>query len=543
MIHGFATRLRQRFRGWHVGLLYVLLFAGAATAQPLTGADVAYLVNQRYQSTVAQCAAGRPAWQCSGVLMRALSGDSAVTFGQLSAQETALQSASVAYVRRDVTTVALASSAGLILADGFTATGQGKPYEVRCAYPFAMPLATDTASHGCNLINDTQPTPPDWSSCAGLGVSDAPGWVTYFNTQGIDVVKQCSLSATIASQFKASLEAHEQVSADLADSPTMLLLAAWDPARPETIPLQAFYYDVANGGQLTQAQRYQRQYFDATGQWLPILRMAMASGVPTAFGFDERDQLDYGIALAQHLNARFADTSVCPGGVSPYLCNGVIVRVTGYGSGFHSWNPSPTADRLNGVSTTYMRADVHITAVAYGGGEGLIFAPLGAPVQTPLIARCIYPGDGATDLRADKCGIARIPRSAPCAQLGITTLATWRANYDQTGWDQQCALGVDTAAFDLSVAARTTFPMPPLPSYEWWNELVIAPWPQNIPGQIPLEAVMYTPESPTYLAGARYIQNDYFNQTGQFLPIIKIDIPGHPQAPFSYTPGDQGTAN
>ncbi|MFJ2995797.1 hypothetical protein, partial [Pandoraea sp. NPDC087047] len=472
-------------------------------------------------------------------------GDSAVTFGQLSAQETALQSASVAYVRRDVTTVALASSAGLILADGFTATGQGKPYEVRCAYPFAMPLAADAASHGCNVISDTQPappTPPEWSSCAGLGVSTVPGWVAYFSAQGSDVAKQCSLSATIASQFKASLEAHEQVSADLADSPTMLLLAAWDPARPETIPLQAFYYDVANGGQLTQAQRYQRQYFDATGQWLPILRMAMTGGVPTAFGFDERDQLDYGIALAQRLNERFGDTSPCPRDQAAFMCNGVIVRVTGYGTGFHSWNPSPTAVRLHGVSMTYMRTDAHIFDVAHGGGVGLIFSPFGAPVQTPLVARCMFPSDGWTDLRADKCGMRSIPQSAPCAQLGITTLEAWRANYVATGYDYQCSLGVDKDAFDLSLLARTTFPATP-PYEEWWNELVVAPWPQDVPEQIPLEAVMYTKESADLRAGARYIQNDYFNQTGRFLPIIKVDIPGHPQAPFSYTPGDQGTAN
>ncbi|MFJ2991548.1 hypothetical protein, partial [Pandoraea sp. NPDC087047] len=320
------------------------------------------------------------------------------------------------------------------------------------------------------------------------------------------------------------------------------LLAAWDPARPETIPLQAFYYDVANGGQLTQAQRYQRQYFDATGQWLPILRMAMASGVSTAFGFDERDQLDYGIALAQHLNARFADTSACPGGVSPYLCNGVIVRVTGYGADFHSWNPSPGAINRKGVSASYLRSDAKVRALAFEGGEGLIFAPFGAPVQLPLVARCIYPADAGTGYRSDVCGSYTSPLSVPCAQLGITTLAAWRANFDQTGWSQQCALGVDTAAFNLSLAARGTFPVPG-EWHELWNELIIAPWPQNVPSQLPLEAVMYTTESAAFRTGAQYIQRDYFNQTGRFLPIIRVDVGGSPQAPFSYTPVDQGTAN
>ena len=538
----FATCPRRSWRCRYIGLLSPLLFAFIALAHAQTGTDIAYLVNQRYQSTATQCAVDRPLWQCAGVLMRPLSANSGTTFGQLTAQETALQSASVAYVRRDVSTASLASSAGMILSDGFTAAGHGKPYEVRCAYPFVIPLAAGIASHGCNATSDTQPAPPDWSSCAAQGVTNAPGWVAHFNAQGDDVTKQCSLSATVASQFKATLEAHEQVTPTLAAGPTMLLLAAWDPARPETIPVQAFYYDIANGGQLTQAQRYQRQYFSATGQWLPILRVAMSGGASTSFGFDERDQLDYGIALARQLNARFADTSPCPGGLAAFMCNGVIVRVTGYGTGFHSWNPSPTAERLHGVSMTYMRVDARIANVVHGGDTGLIFAPFGAPVQTPLVARCIYPSDGATDVRVEKCGIREIPQSAPCAQLGITTLAAWRAAYVSTTSGYQCSLGVDKDAFDLSLLARTTFSVPPVYG-ERWNELIVTPWLQNIPAQIPLDAVMYTPESASFRTGAQYIQRDYFNQTGRFLPIIKIDISGSPQAPFSYTPADQATAD
>ncbi|MFJ2995245.1 hypothetical protein [Pandoraea sp. NPDC087047] len=253
---------------------------------------------------------------------------------------------------------------------------------------------------------------------------------------------------------------------------------------------------------------------------------------------NQRDELNFGIALAQRLNARFADTSACPGGEAPYLCNGVIIRETGYSPDFHAWNPSPSSVTRNGVSASYMRADAGVTAIAHQGGEGLIFAPFGAPAQLPLTARCIYPSDAGTDGRADKCGIRTIPLSAPCAQLGITTLEAWRANYDQTKNPYQCALGVDTAAFMLSLAARATFPLPHT-RLEQWNEFIIAPWPQDVPAQIPLEAAMYTPESASYRTGAQAIQTDYFNQTGKFLPVIKVDIKGNPQAPFSYSAADQ----
>ncbi|VVD70572.1 hypothetical protein PAQ31011_00579 [Pandoraea aquatica] len=538
MLDRMATTLSSPIRFLlQAGAFYCLVLVGLPV-YALTGTDVAYLVNQRYQSTVAKCGVDRAAWQCSGVVMRPLSADSGLSFSQLSTDEVALQSVNVAYIRRDLRIAALATSAGMILADGFTAAGQGKAYEVRCTYPFAPPITQDVPSHGCNVAESGQPIPPDLSTCAASGVTDTAAWLADFKAHGEDVAKQCSLSATVARQFKASLEAHEQVSEALAAKPNRLLIVAWDPAKPATIPVQAFYYDVANGGQLMQAQRYQRQYFEATGQWLPILRASIGGAGGTAFGFDERDQLDYGIALVRKINARFAETSDC--GAQPlYVCSGVIFRITGYGPTFHSWNNSPSSVTLDGVATVFMRTDSRTTVIPWGFGEGFVFDVIGAPTQTPLIPRCAYPADGYTNHRTNRCGQTSSPLSASCAGQGITTLAQWQTHFAQAKWTNQCSFGIDKAAFALMVAAHSSLPVPSVPKEHGWTELVFKPWPDDIPTQLPIQAIFFTPES---LAGAQYIQRDYMDTTGRFLPILKLDIVGSPDAPFSYSVDDQGTA-
>jgi hypothetical protein len=526
---------------WRIVVAWLVL-AGCAWSAPaaaLTGTDVATLINRRYQSTAATCGVGKPAWYCSGVVIRGLPASD--QFWTLTGDEQALQSVEFAYLRRDVDTDKLASSTGVIFADALTAIGWGKPYAVRCAYPVAVTPAAGTPNYGCNLTGQSLPPNQDAqddSSCVGVGVSNASQWETRYRASGSDPNTQCSFSAESATQFSQSLEAHNRVMPPAAPGANGMLVAAWDPTRPAMLPVEAFFYDVNNGGQLTQAQRYQRAYFEATGQWVPILRAVLASGGASAFGYDERDQLDYGFKVANDLNKRYADTTPCPNGLAAYMCNGVMMRVATASTAFHAWNPSPNSIKTNGVSFTYMRADAR-SDIAWLGGAGMIMRAFGAPAQTPLVLRCIYPTDGFTVNRADRCGIHTSQLSRPCAEQGIYTLAAWQANFAKTGAEQACSLGADTAAFDLSIEARGTLPHPITRDVDKWNEPIVAPWPQDIPTQIPLEALFY---SNGYLNSAQFIQQDYMEQTGRFLPIVHVDMSVTNPGPFSYLPTDQATA-
>lgn len=528
--HTLGARLRSAV----MFTTLVLVGLWALPVHALTGADVAYLVNQRYQSSVTQCALNRPAWMCSGVLMRALPGDASQPFAQLTAQELALQSANVAYLRHDLRTSGLATSAGFILADGLTAAGWGKPLDVRCAYPVAVTPAAATASHGCDLLTMAAPSPPDLSSCLPNGVTDAPGWAAHFTGNGSDVNRQCSFSAMVAKQFKASLDAHALMSDALASGPNNLLVTAWDVAKPETIPVQAFFYDVSHGGQLIQAQRYQKQYFDATGTWVPILRMGFGPPQGATYGFDETDQLDEGFRIAARLNARYADVSpTCPGGRPAFYCNGVIVRIAEASAAFHAWNASPSSVKRDGVSFSYLRADAGVKRLIEArGGTGFVVRESGAPTGYPLTVRCAFPSDGFTG-RLESC--YRNDDHRFCDEMGVTTVAAWQTHYLASSLMTQCPFRPDAVPFQLSIDVRHHFPNENVLRHAY-NELIIRPWPDDIPLSLPLEAFISIDEG---LPQARYVQQDYQSTTGRFLPLIRVDTLAAAGKVFVYVPDDQ----
>ncbi len=249
-----------------------------------------------------------------------------------------------------------------------------------------------------------------------------------------------------------------------------------------------------------------------------------------------------GAEVAAELNARYLDITPCADGKAAYMCNGVVLRFTGYGPNFHAWNPSPEAIERNGVSFVYLRSDlkrVNLTKAAkYAVPVGLVSRELGAPAEQPFEMRCVYPTDGHTGERPDKCGIhqSNNPKSVPCAQLGIADIAAWKANYALTGDSQQCSLGADKAAFDLSIQARTVLPKPFNNDSENWNEAVISVWDQDIPAKLPFEAIFYMKGQ---LAGAQYIQRDYLKQTGRILPIVKLSENSGKGGLFSFSLSDQ----
>ncbi|VVE62355.1 hypothetical protein PAN31117_00841 [Pandoraea anapnoica] len=498
-----------------------------AQAFAVSGSDVAKLINQRYDSRVERCAVDRPIWMCSGLIVRPLTGGASQQFAALSAAETQTQSVNLAFVRGDLRSTSLGATAGFILADGLTATGWHKPFDVRCVYPFSVSPPGTSGSHGCDLLGSAPPIPPDWSSCAANAVIDATSWVAHFVANGQNVLRQCSLSAYIASQFNVAMQAHEQVSDALAQTSLSLLSAAWNPAAPSSIPIQAFYYDVGTPGQLLQAQRYQIQYFTATGEWMPILRVAFVPGQGATFGFDETEQMDEGFRVAEQLTKRYADTSPdCNGGTkAAYYCNGVLIRIVAI-KDMPIWNPRADYIVRDGVSFSFLRIDAKVTSLISGrGGTGFIMKEFNAPTAQALVMKCAFPADGGTAGRPDSCLAAGQTRY--CDALGVTTYAAWL--------NARCPFQATPAQFQLSVTVRRDYVSPGA-----WNEQTFKPWPPNIPEKLPLEAFVNVGDGG---ADARVVQQGYFNATGRFLPIIRVNVVAAPASIFTYVPGDQIGAN
>ncbi|UVJ45912.1 hypothetical protein NVV94_10395 [Pseudomonas sp. LS1212] len=308
---------------------------------------------------------------------------------------------------------------------------------------------------------------------------------------------------------------------DGASRPDELLVRNWDEQLPARLPLQALFYDVTQVGSLLSAQRDQRDYYRATGEWLPVLRMDLNDGQRNVFGFNQKDQLYVGYQLASRLNARYSDTaSTCRDGRAAFYCNGVLIRGAAASPGFHAWNPSPNSVGRNGVSFSYVRADVGTVQLA--GVQGFIFTESFAPVSYPATLRCAYPANAGT---------SGIPNSCRgfCDAENITTVAAWRARYASSP-GSSCAFSPGAAQYQLNIDVRAHGGS--------WNEIILAAWPQNIPTQIPLEAFFYTAGSAA-LSGAQYIQRDYYQQTGRYLPIVRVTLTAPAGQVFAYDPQDQ----
>jgi len=502
-------------------LSWVLL---GLAAQAATGPEVAQLLNTRYRNTVVDCPGNHAAYFCSGVLVSGLASGFAIKFWEHSDNAIIVGARSFSYLRSDLGIRSLRQPSGMVFSDMFTAISQGKAVDVLCAYPLATGIQ---GLYGCGVGG----TEEDPASCAALGVTDASGWLMHFQQQGQDPMRQCSLSSRIPAQFRASLLAHEQLGGDWVAQPNQLPVRNWNAQAPAQLPVQALFYDVAQHGGQRVAQRNQRDYYSATGQWLPILRLNMAASDGAVFGFDLQDQLYNGYQVAERLNARYFNTAItCPDGRASFYCNGVIVRGTDATSAYHSWNPSHYSVDNNGVSVTFVRADSLVPRPVWP--QGFLFKESAAPAAYPLTLRCEYPYDGHTGLMPDPCaGYGR------CADLGVNDVATWMQRYQALQYES-CSFAPTADKVQVLLDVRKTAVMPPFD----WNEFILTTWPQNIPEQLPVDAVFYSHEAyypSDGLGGARYIQDDYFRERGRFWPIVQMHLGATDGQVFTFTPDDQ----
>lgn len=239
---------------------------------------------------------------------------------------------------------------------------------------------------------------------------------------------------------------------------------------------------------------------------------------------------DSGRSVVQALQARYDDTRPdCADGGPAYKCSGVIIRAIRDPDDPKFWNPSPSNIDREGVSFSYIRADVGNERLA--GDAGLIMRPLPGPSEQPLTVRCVFPLNAATDSRIKSCGSEEVP--LPCHLSGVTDIPTWQAHFAEYTGTKACYFEPTAQWFQFSIEVRKHFPYPD--HRKFWNEIVIAPWPQDIPGQLPIEALYYSGDA---LEKARQMQDSFIQATGKFVPVVRVALE-HPGDVFFYAPREQ----
>ncbi|MHA6198444.1 hypothetical protein ACX3YG_29240 [Pseudomonas wadenswilerensis] len=238
---------------------------------------------------------------------------------------------------------------------------------------------------------------------------------------------------------------------------------------------------------------------------------------------------DPGRSVVLRLQQRYDDIRPeCPDGGPAANCNGVVIRAIREPSNPTFWNPSQTGIDRDGVSFSYIRKDVGSELLP--GNAGLIMRELGAPSQQPLRMRCVFPSNANTAMRADSCGTEAFP--LPCHLSGVTDIPTWQAHFAEQGPTKTCHFTPTAYWFQFNVEVRKHYPDPD--SRRYWNELVFAAWPPDIPEKLPIEALYFSGDG---LADAQLMQENYIHATGLFLPIVRVELTR--DRVFYYSPKDQ----
>lgn len=277
------------------------------------------------------------------------------------------------------------------------------------------------------------------------------------------------------------------------------------------------------------------------------------------------NSIEDGNATVTDLRSRYAKTDPnCGTDNRPaFLCSGVILRVTGRGIGYYTWDPSKRSVERNAISFSYLRADAKFNVFAWAGENKngyIIYPKFSTPAGKLLTeAFCSFPMDAwdwhrdapcqqLTEIRKDDQGnitaIIAHPRSAPCQTQNVRNSDEWVQHwnagnpppYDQCGFMVDSGTPGGATYFYESLKAKQKIPN----GFYEWNELQLRAWPAGTPKALPIQAFFYV--DPPGLVDARSNQKEFYSQTGGIVvPIIKLTLPANSaeDAKFEFSNLDQ----
>ncbi|MFJ3483626.1 hypothetical protein ACIPL1_09615 [Pseudomonas sp. NPDC090202] len=285
------------------------------------GAMVAANLTARYADTAANCGSdSKPAFLCSGVMIRATGSKPTYHVWENSPASLAKGGVSFSYVRADAPVFRLAYTYtnGYIMKAYEHSESTFKP-EVLCFFPTDGD-SVNRSGKGCGPHKGS----PSSDLCHLNGVTTAQQWWEHYtaHSSGRDGW-QCSFDVSGARESLAGPAFHEGIKAmslidrEPLDKPNEMILAAWQNGVGKTLPLEAFFYMDGSAPGLTDAKRNQQDLFDTHGVVIPVIKLKLppAENDVATFTYDDADQAvpmpeasNPGASITTDLAARFAMT-------------------------------------------------------------------------------------------------------------------------------------------------------------------------------------------------------------------------------------------
>jgi hypothetical protein len=237
-------------------------------------------------------------------------------------------------------------------------------------------------------------------------------------------------------------------------------------------------------------------------------------------------------------------------------CSGLRLRGTDSGKAFEPWDPSPASVKSGGVSMSFARKDIKYQDLGLRKNNGFVLTPNDfiAPGEKKLSTLCFYPLDAWTDTRNDSgCTDNQLTKDRTeqrCQDAGIKTAEQWLADYRSVKSDhqKQCGFEIkerpdDAEAFWQGVRARQLIKND-RDAIQTQTEIRVPVWGENEDKALPVLAFIYTPITKQSTEGLKLAMDDqkrYYQKTGKWVPVIRVDLPknNNEDAIFKYYDADQ----
>ena len=250
------------------------LFGFNQLDQLYVGYQVAARLNARFADTSPTCRDGRAAYYCNGVLIRTTDQSTAFHSWNPSPNSVRGNGASFSYLRADAGVSRFYKSQGFVIRE--QAAPAGNPMSLRCAYPY------DAGTGGSPDVCRTH-----GGLCSELGINSVQAWVARY---GGAVNRSCAFDLD-PKQFQLSIDVRQNRGDYYGWNEFMI--AAWNQNNPAQLPIEAFFYNVQALGPtsgLTGAQYDQKDYFQVTGRYVPLLRATLGAAGGQVFVFNPLEQ-------------------------------------------------------------------------------------------------------------------------------------------------------------------------------------------------------------------------------------------------------------
>ncbi|KAF1003749.1 MAG: hypothetical protein GAK28_04517 [Luteibacter sp.] len=271
---------------------------GVSVAEAARGRAVAEALNARYKDPREKCPGDKPLYACAGVLYRAVSWSPDYYFWNNSNQGGRYDGVSFSYLQKLIGVRSSYRSQGFIIAPASEWKPWGHGVDDRivmfCSFAFDGMTGFPRGRTGCGKSADVDDNQP----CSEMGIDGVSSFAKHYLRHGEyrDTYDrwfgQCSFGVDWKSFLTSLLARQSGALEPTADRYSEQVLRSWPLDRPDAVPIEAFYYDddaKDRNTALNEARGLQKDYFDATGRSMPILRWH-ASQASMPFSFADDDQ-------------------------------------------------------------------------------------------------------------------------------------------------------------------------------------------------------------------------------------------------------------